>query len=268
MTLSLKGKTVIVTGAANGVGLAIAKKFTAAKANVMLADIDEDTLNEEVMILKDQGGNTSAFSGDLREKLTLNNLLAATIDTYEEIDILVNASRQMLLSDPLNTEEDAFETLIHQNVIVNLRLSQLVAKKMIAQHPNRENGQTIGTIVNLSSIAATHTLPETFSYSVSSAALNQLTRSLSIALADKGIRVNGVALGSVMRSSLRGMIRDDLDLHDKVIQATPLGRIGEADEVASAVLFLASSEANFITGQILTVDGGRTLIDRMESPAY
>ena len=268
MTLSLKGKTVIVTGAANGVGLAIAKKFTAAKANVMLADIDEDTLNEEVMILKDQGGNTSAFSGDLREKLTLNNLLAATIDTYEEIDILVNASRQMLLSDPLNTEEDAFETLIHQNVIVNLRLSQLVAKKMIAQHPNRENGQTIGTIVNLSSIAATHTLPETFSYSVSSAALNQLTRSLSIALADKGIRVNGVALGSVMSSSLRGMIRDDLDLHDKVIQATPLGRIGEADEVASAVLFLASSEANFITGQILTVDGGRTLIDRMESPAY
>jgi 7-alpha-hydroxysteroid dehydrogenase len=95
----------------------------------MLADIDEDTLNEEVMILKDQGGHTSAFSGDLREKLTLNNLLAATIDTYEEIDILVNASRQMLLSDPLNTEEDAFETLIHQNVTVNLRLSQLVAKK-------------------------------------------------------------------------------------------------------------------------------------------
>jgi 7-alpha-hydroxysteroid dehydrogenase len=139
---------------------------------------------------------------------------------------------------------------------------------MIAQHPNRENGQTIGTIVNLSSIAATHTLPETFSYSVSSAALNQLTRSLSIALADKGIRVNGVALGSVMSSSLRGMIRDDLDLHDKVVQATPLGRIGEADEVASAVLFLASSDANFITGQILTVDGGRTLIDRMESPAY
>jgi 7-alpha-hydroxysteroid dehydrogenase len=64
------------------------------------------------------------------------------------------------------------------------------------------------------------------------------------------------------------MIRDDLDLHDKVLQATPLGRIGEADEVASAVLFLASSDANFITGQILTVDGGRTLIDRMESPAY
>ncbi len=268
MTISQKAKTIIITGAANGVGLAIARKFAAAGANVMLADIDEDTLNEEVNLLKEAGGNASAFSGDLREKLTLNNLLAATIDTYEEIDVLINASRQMLLSDPLNTEEDAFEALIHQNLIVNLRLSQLVAKKMISQHPNREKGQTIGTIVNLSSIAATHTLPETFSYSVSSAALNQLTRSLSVALADKGIRVNAVALGSVMSASLRGMIREDLDLHDKVIDATPLGRIGEAEEAASAVLFLASDEANFITGQILTIDGGRTLIDRMDFPAY
>jgi 7-alpha-hydroxysteroid dehydrogenase len=91
---------------------------------------------------------------------------------------------------------------------------------------------------------------------------------MAISLAPEGIRVNAVALGSVMSASLRDMMRGNLDLHDLVIEATPLGRIGEATEAAEAVLFLASDLSDFITGQILTVDGGRSLLDRMSLAAY
>ena len=123
-------------------------------------------------------------------------------------------------------------------------------------------------IINLSSIADRMILPESFAYSICSAAVNQLTKSMAVALADKGIRVNAVAMGSIMSTSLREMIREDLDLHDQVKSATPLGRIGDSDEAASAVLFLASAEAKFITGQILTIDGGRTLTENIGVPAY
>ena len=91
---------------------------------------------------------------------------------------------------------------------------------------------------------------------------------MAVALAPKGIRVNAVSLGSVMSASLRNMMRENLDLNDQIIDATPLGKIGEATEAAGAVLFLASDLSSFMTGQILEVDGGRSLIDRMTSPAY
>ncbi len=269
MSVSLKDKCAIVTGAANGVGLAIARRFLLAGANVVLSDMDEENLTSEANFLKESSnGRVLAFCGDLREKLTINNLLATTIDNFGRVDILVNASRQVLKSEPLEPDRDAFEQSIHQNVTVNLRLSQTVAKRMILQAKDKEPGEIIGSIVNLTSIASVRTHPETLSYSVSSAALDQVTRSMATALAARGIRVNAVALGSVMSASLRDMIRENLDLQDLVIESTPLGRIGEASEAAEAVLFLASDESNFITGQVLAVDGGRSLLDRVVNPAY
>jgi 7-alpha-hydroxysteroid dehydrogenase len=139
---------------------------------------------------------------------------------------------------------------------------------MILQAHDKESGQIIGTIVNLTSIASIRTQDDIFSYSVSSAALDQVTRSMAVSLAPKGIRVNAVSLGSIMSASLRDLMRGNLDLRDQVVDATPLGRIGEATEAAEAVLFLASDSSNFITGQVLTIDGGRSLLDRMNSPAY
>jgi len=153
-------------------------------------------------------------------------------------------------------------------VTVNLRLAQAVAKRMIGQSKNRENDEIIGSIVNLSSIAATRTMPELMAYSVSSAALDQLTRSLAVAFASHGIRVNGIAMGSLMSASLRESLKDNEDLHEIIEAATPLGHIGEANEAADAAVFLASSKANFITGQILTVDGGRSLVDTVTIPAH
>jgi 7-alpha-hydroxysteroid dehydrogenase len=139
---------------------------------------------------------------------------------------------------------------------------------MILQAHDKESGQIIGTIVNLTSIASIRTQDDIFSYSVSAAALDQVTRSMAVSLAPKGIRVNAVSLGSIMSASLRDLMRGNLDLRDQVVDATPLGRIGEATEAAEAVLFLACDSSNFITGQVLTIDGGRSLLDRMNSPAY
>ncbi len=269
MGISLDGKCAIVTGAANGVGLAIARTFVAAGANVVLSDMDEDNLEHETSSLTESNeGQVLAFCGDLRERLTIKNLLASTIDNFGSVDILINASRQVLTSDPLNPEDDTFSQLIHQNITVNFQLIQAVARRMVSQAQDREIGQVIGTIVNLTSIASIRTQPDILSYSVSSAGLDQLTRSMAVALAPKGIRVNAVSIGSVMSASLRNLMRENLDLTDQVIDATPLSKIGEASEAAEAVLFLASDLSSFITGQVLAVDGGRSLIDRMSSPAY
>lgn len=269
MSFSIAGKTAIVTGAANGVGLAIARHFVNEGAHVMFADMDEEKLASEVDAIATVDSNVQYFAGDLRERLTLANLLSATISEFDRVDILVNASRQFLRSDPLNADEDAFDTLMQQNVTTSLRLTQVIAKRMIKQA--EDDGQTegnIGAIVNLTSIAARCAHPDLMAYSVSSAALDQMTRSMAVALADHRIRVNAVAFGSVMSASLRNALQDKQDLRNKVVDATPLKRIGEADEVAEAVQYLASESSSFVTGQILTVDGGRTLIDPVVAAAH
>ena len=266
MAGSIAGKTVIITGAANGVGLAITRRFYEAGANVLLADMDENKLAEELSQLSGQSGKADAFAGDLREKLTVNNLLAATIDAFDRVDILVNASRQVMAGNPLG-DEDCFEQMMHQNVTVNMRLSQAVAKRMIHQ-AGKNGGDDIGSIVNLTSVASRQTQCDLTSYSVASAALDQLTRSLAVAFGPHGIRVNAVALGSVMSGSLQNALVLDDTLRDRVVDATPLGRIGEASEAAEAALFLASPCASFITGQVLAVDGGRSLLDRMDQLSH
>lgn len=266
MSFSIAGKTAIVTGAANGIGLAIGRHFADKGANVIFADIDEERLIKEVGPNTD-GSNIRYFAGDLRQKLTIANLLSATIDAFDRVDILINGSRQMIASDPLNPDDDAMDMLLEQNLLTSLRLSQLVAKRMIKQAENQTEG-TAGTIVNVSSIAARRTNPELLAYSVSTAALDQMTRSLAVALAAYRIRVNAVAFGSVMSNSLKGAIKEHSEYRSDIEDHTPLGRIAAPRELAEAVHYLASDAAGFMTGQIMTVDGGRTLLDPVAAPAH
>lgn len=267
MSFSISGKTAIVTGAANGVGLAIARQFLDKGAQVMLADRDEDRLRDEVGKTEDE--NAKFFAGDLREPLNRANLLSATIDAFDRVDILVNASRQIVPSDPLNPDEDAVEMLLEQNLMTAFRLTQLVAKRMMKQadEDGSEEGQ-VGAIVNLSSIAARRTHPELLAYSVSAAALDQLTRSMAVTLAPHRIRVNSVAFGSVMSASLKASLKENEGLREEIVENTPMSRIAKPIEVADAVQYLASSGAGFVTGQILTIDGGRTLLDPVTVPAH
>ena len=269
MTFSIAGKTAIVTGAANGVGLAIARHFLEAGANVMLADMDEKRLKAEIGKTDTDASSARIFGGDLREKLTQANLLSATIDAFERVDILVNACRQVMASDPLDGSDDSMEVLLQQNLLANLRLTQLVVKRMIAQSEEEgDDEQGVGSIVNLSSVAGQRTRPDLMAYSVSCAALDQLTRSLAVALAPQRIRVNGIAFGSVMSASLQKALRDDRNLRDAICDATPLGRIAPASEVAEVAQFLASDSARFVTGEVLKVDGGRSILDAVVASAH
>jgi len=154
MSFSINGKTAIVTGAANGIGLAIARQFVDRGASVMCADIDEKKLLEEWGELSDDG-NLRYFAGDLRQRLTTANLISATIDSFDRIDILVNASRQVMETDVLEVEDTSLAVLLEQNLMTAFQLSQQVAKRMIKQGADQPEGQ-IGSIVNLSSIAARH----------------------------------------------------------------------------------------------------------------
>ncbi len=266
MSFSIDGKTAIVTGAANGIGLAIARHFAAQGANVMFADMDEARLSEELGDVADDS-NIRYFSGDLREKLTIANLLSGTLDAFDKVDVLVNASRQVLPTAPLDPDDDSVSVLLQQNLMTSLRLSQIVARRMIKQAKDQEDG-TIGSIINLSSIAARHTRPELLAYSISTAALEQMTRSLAVALAPERIRVNAVAFGSVMSSSLKETLKDNREYRETIEDVTPLGRIASPHELADAMQYLASDGSAFVTGQVLTVDGGRTLLDPVGAPAH
>lgn len=268
MSFSLDSKSAIITGAANGVGLEIARHFSDHGANVMLVDMDEEKLEAEADAIAGDGDNVRYFSGDLREKLTVANLLSATLDAFDSVEILINASRQVLPSNPLDAREDHFEELLQQNVLANLRVTQAVAKRMIEQAKSSESEGSIGSVVNLSSIAADRTHAELLGYSVSCAALNQMTRSLAVAFAPERIRVNAIAIGSVMSASLQSRLREDPGMRDLSVKATPMGRIAEAREVAETAQYLATDASRFVTGQILTVDGGRSLIDTLQYAAH
>ncbi len=269
MSFSITGKTAVVTGAANGVGLAVARHFVARGANVMFADMDEEKLVKELgEVGDDDEGTTGYFHGDLREKLTVANLLSATIDRFDRVDILVNASRQMMAADPLNADDDAVTTLLNQNLITSLRLTQVFAKRMIKQAAKQEEETPAGSIINLSSIAARRTQPDLLAYSVSSAAVDQMTRSMAVALAPHRIRVNAIALGSVMSASLKGALAENEEFREEIVGSTPLSRIASPTELADVAQFLASDGSGFMTGQILTVDGGRTLVDAADAPAH
>lgn len=266
MSFSIDGKTAIVTGAANGIGLAIARHFVENGANVVFADMDEKRLKKELSDIAEHK-NVAYFAGDLRERLTIANLLSATVDAFDHIDILVNASRQVTSTDAFDHKDDSIEILFEQNVLTSLRLSQAVAKRMKQQTEMRED-ECIGTIVNLSSLAAQRAQPELLGYSVSTAALDQMTRSLAVAYAPSGIRVNAVAFASLMSASLQAALKENPDMRKNIEEHTPVGWIASANEIVETVHYLASDASRFVTGQVVTVDGGRGLIDAVSAPAH
>ena len=269
MSLSIQGKTAIVTGAARGIGLAIARHFEEAGANVMFADSDEAALMTELGDEAVGEGSVRAFAGDLSQKLTLAYLVSATIDAFDRVDILVNAHRMVQGCDPLTVNDELLGDMLRQNMSSGLRLSQMVAKRMMAQAEEAdEDAIQHGAIVNVTSLAADWPQPQMLAYSIASAAQAQATRSLASALAPRRIRVNGVAFASIMSNNLQLKLREDPGLRDRMIAATPLGRIAGADELAATVQFLASDASSFVTGQILRVDGGRSLGDPLAPGVY
>ncbi|SFE77472.1 7-alpha-hydroxysteroid dehydrogenase [Sulfitobacter brevis] len=266
MSFSITGKTAIITGSATGIGLALARHFADQGANVMCADSDEKKLVEEFGSAPDDG-NVRRFAGDLRERLTLANLVSATIDAFDQVDILVNASRQLVQTDALDPDDTSVSTLLESNLATSLHLSRLVAKRMIKQAEDQTEGQ-VGSIINLSSIAAHQVQPELMGYSIAAAAVEQMTRSMAVVLAEHRVRVNAISFGSVMSGSLRAAVADNKEWRNNIRENTPLGRIASPNELCEAVQFLAAESSGFMTGEVMVIDGGRSLMGAVKAPAH
>ena len=193
--------------------------------------------------------------------------ISATIDAFDEVDVLVNASRQFLPTDALDSDDTSVETLWQENVMTAMQLTQQVAKRMIKQAEGQSDG-AVGSIIDLSSIASRHTRPELMAYSMAAAALEQMTRSMALTLAPHRIRVNAVAFGSVMSGSLKASVADNREWRDDIRNHTPLGRIASPSELTDTIQYLAADSSSFMTGEVVVVDGGRSLLDAAGAPAH
>jgi NAD(P)-dependent dehydrogenase (short-subunit alcohol dehydrogenase family) len=261
--MQLEGKVAIVTGAARGIGYAIAKRFLMDGASVVLSDIDTTATVQAVKDLE-QFGDVRAMAADVGDKLDIHNLMTFTVTNLGEIDILVNNAGIVHKADFLDLKEEDFDRVMRVNLKGAFLCGQAVAKRMVARV---EAGGEAGTIINMSSINAIFGLPEQLAYSVSKGGLSQLTRTMAVALAKWGIRVNAIGPGSIQTDMLSA-VNTDAEARKTILSRTPLGRIGEPAEIASIASFLASRDASYITGQTIYADGGRLPLSYMAEPRF
>ncbi|MFK3667759.1 SDR family NAD(P)-dependent oxidoreductase [Ochrobactrum teleogrylli] len=261
--MQLEGKVAIVTGAARGIGYAIAKRFLMDGASVVLSDIDNTATLQAVKDLE-QFGDARAMAADVGDKLDIHNLMTYTVTNLGEIDILVNNAGIVHKADFLDLKEEDFDRVMRVNLKGAFLCGQAVAKRMVARV---EAGGEAGTIINMSSINAIFGLPDQLAYSVSKGGLSQLTRTMAVALAKWGIRVNAIGPGSIQTDMLSA-VNTDAEARKTILSRTPLGRIGDPGEIASIASFLASRDASYITGQTIYADGGRLPLSYLAEPPF
>jgi len=249
--MKLLNKVAIVTGGARGIGLAITKSFVAEGAKVVIADINMTTGQAAASAL----GKTNCrfMATDVGDRNSAERLITETCDAFGGVDILVSNAGIIHGADFLDISDTDFDRVLRVNLKGAFLTGQAAAKRMVAQV---KAGKPPGTIINMSSINAVVAIPNQVPYCVSKGGLNQLTKVMALSLAPYGIRVNAIGPGSIMTDILKS-IAADKEAKRKVLSRTPLGHIGEPEEVASIALFLASNEASYITGQTIYADGGR-----------
>ena len=246
--LGLGGKSVIVTGAARGIGEACVRRFVREGAKVVLADV----LDAEGRALAAELGGLYVHC-DVGDKAQVDALVAATLAAHGRIDILVNNAGIFRAADFLDVTEQDFDDVLRVNVKGSFLLGQAAARAMVATGG--------GNIVNMSSVNGVLAIPNIASYNVSKGGINQLTRVMALALADKNIRVNAVAPGTIATELAAKAVLTSEEAKAKIMMRTPMKRLGEPSEIAEVVAWLASDGASYITGEIVTVDGGRMTLN-------
>lgn len=250
--MALENKTVIVTGAARGIGFATAKRCVEDGAKVVLTDIDEDAGHAAEEDLRKLGEATFVH-GDVSERLDVRNMVAATLGAYGDIDALVNNAGIVHGADFLDLEEADFDRVLKVNLKGTFLCGQAIARYMVSRI---EEGGPAGAIVNMSSVNAVLAIPNQVPYTLSKGGVNQLTKIMALSLADYGIRVNAIGPGSISTDLLKAAVSDD-NARTKILSRTPMGRLGDPKEIAGIVAFLLSDDASYITGQTIYADGGR-----------
>ncbi len=244
-------KVVVITGASSGIGRATAVLFAKNGANVVAVGRNEKELNSLRDQVNGKKGSVKVHLADIRETTQVERLVNSTIQNFGQIDVLINSAGIIMNGSIENTTLDDWDKMFD----INLRSVFFMMQKCL---PHLE--QTKGNIVNVSSVAGTRSFPNILSYCVSKAAVDQLTRCSALELAAKGVRVNAVNPGVVVTNLHKrgGMADDDYQNFLKNAKNThPIGRAGEAKEVADLIYFLASEKAAWITGATYQIDGGR-----------
>ena len=245
-------KVAIVTGAGRGIGRACARAFAAEGACVVVADIDEKEGREAVAEIEAAGGRARYVTTDVGDARQVGAMVDATLEWGGRLDILVNNAAIIRKSDFLALSEEDFDAVLRVNLKGPMLCTQAAARVMAARGG--------GAIVNMSSVNGIMAIPDQVPYNVAKGGINQLTRATALALADKNIRVNAVAPGSILTELLKTVMEDEA-ARRTILSRTPMGRCGTPEEVARLVLFLASEEASYMTGQIVYIDGGRLALN-------
>ena len=250
--MKLEGKIAIVTGAAGGIGYAIAERFLQDKATVIIADFDADKGAKAVAALSPLGKVTFQKT-DVGSQADVDALVADTIAAHGGIDVLVNNAGIVHGAEFLDLTEADFDRVLRVNLKGSFLVGQAVARFMVERV---KEGGTAGSIVNMSSVNAVFAIATQVPYSISKGGVNQLTKVMALALAPYNIRVNAIGPGSIATEMLASVNSDAAARH-RVLSRTPLGRVGQPSEIAAVAAFLASDDASYITGQTIYADGGR-----------
>ncbi len=251
----LAGKTALVVGGASGIGRASSLALADFGANVVIGDMNLENANEVVQEIANRGGKAVALSVNLSDL----NTIKAVLDGLERLDVLVCTPAINVRKRVLDYSDDELDRVVDLNLKGNFKMLREAGRKMSTQSPSG------GSIIVFSSIRSVTVEPGQGVYAATKAAVVQIVRTMAVELAEFGVRVNAIGPG-VVNTPLTAQIKNNPDWYNAYAQKSALGRWAEADEMAGAVIYLASAASSYVTGTIHFVDGGWTAIDGRFTP--
>ena len=241
-------KVAIVTGGGSGLGFAIAQKFVANNITTIIAGRNVEKLHAA----KEQLGELCfALPCDVSDLKSIPPFVQNVLDRFGQIDILVNNAGINIKKDFIAVTDEEFQAVLTTNVTAVFAMSREVVKHMLQKKA--------GCIINISSMAAQYGLPKVIAYSASKTAIEGMTRAMAVELSPQGIRINAIAPGFIFSAMTEAALNTDPERKAKVFGRTPMGIMGQPDDIGNAALYLASDAAKFITGVVLPVDGGNSI---------